>query len=58
MVTLTWPGCKYKVHKLHQRHILKKECPQVTSVPYISGILGDTGVHKHKTEPIFIQDQT
>ena len=25
---------------------------------YISGTLSDTGVHKHKIEPIFIQDQT
>ena len=23
MVTLTWHACKYKVHKLHQRYILK-----------------------------------
>ena len=23
MVTLTWHVCKYKVHKLHQRYILK-----------------------------------
>ena len=23
-VTLTWHACKYKVHKLHQRYILKK----------------------------------
>ena len=26
-VTLTWHACKYKVHKLHQRYILKKGCP-------------------------------
>ena len=25
-------------------------------IPYISGTLGDTGVHRRKTEPIFIQD--
>ena len=24
MVTLTWHACKYKVHKLHQRYILKQ----------------------------------
>ena len=24
MVTLTWHVCKYKVHKLHQRYILKE----------------------------------
>ena len=23
MVSLTWYACKYKVHKLHQRYILK-----------------------------------
>jgi len=27
-------------------------------VPYISGTLGDTGVQRHKTEPIFIQHRT
>ena len=24
MITLTWHACKYKVHKLHQRYILKQ----------------------------------
>ena len=33
-----------KVHKLHQKYILKKG----------TGTLGDTGVHRRKTEPIFI----
>ena len=27
-------------------------------IPSISGTLSDTGVHRHKTEPIFVQDQT
>ena len=27
-VTLTWHACKCKVHKLHQRYILKKDAPQ------------------------------
>ena len=27
MVTLTWYVCKYKVHKFHQRYILKRSCP-------------------------------
>ena len=36
----------------------KKGCPPVAHIPYISGTLGDTGTHRHKTEPIFIQDQT
>ena len=27
-------------------------------VPCISSTLGDTGVYRHTTEPIFIQDQT
>ena len=68
LVTLTWHACKYKVHKLHHRHILKEgrppppppppPPPQVAYIPYISGTLGDTGVHRLKTEPIFIQDRT
>ena len=29
MVTLTWHACKYKVHKLHQRYILKLCCDGV-----------------------------
>ena len=58
-ITLTWHACKYKVCKLHQRHILKNGCPLVAYIiPYISGTLGHTGVHRHKTEPIFIQDRT
>ena len=34
--------------------------PQVAynDTPSISGTLGDTGVYKHKTEPISIQDRT
>ena len=27
-------------------------------IPSISGTLGDTGVHRHKTEPILIPDRT
>ena len=27
-------------------------------IPYILGTLGDTGVHRHKTEPVFIRDRT
>ena len=37
----------------------KKDAPQWHNyIPYISGTLGDTGVHRHKTEPIFIPDRT
>ena len=64
-VTLTWHACKYTVHKLHQRCILKKRMlpspPKhpVAYMPYISGTFGDTGVHiRHKTKPVFIQDRT
>ena len=32
--------------------------PPVAHIPYISGTFGDTGVHRHKTEPIFIADRT
>ena len=32
MITLTWHACKYKVHKLHQRYILKKGCPSVAYI--------------------------
>ena len=42
----------------------KKESPPVACIPYISGTLGDTGVHRrktgvhrHKTEPVFIPDE-
>ena len=32
LVALTWHACKYKVHKLHQRRILKKGCPPVAYI--------------------------
>ena len=54
----TWRASKYKVYKLHQRYILKKRMPPVACVPSISDTLGDTGVYRHTTEPIFIRDQT
>ena len=57
-VTLTRHACKYKLHKLHQRCIPRKGFHPVAYIPYISGTLGDTGVHRHKTEPIFIPDLT
>ena len=55
MVTLTWhaDASKYKVHKPHQWYILKKGCPPVAYIPYISSTLGDTGVPRHKTETDF-----
>ena len=53
-VTQAQHACKYKVHKLHQRYILNKGCSQVAYIPYISDTLGDTGVHRHKTEPFFL----
>ena len=36
----------------------KKRMPPVAYIPIISGTLGDTGVYRHTTEPIFILDQT
>ena len=41
------------INSTTERHILKKDAPQ-WHIRYISGTLGDTGVHRHKTEPIFI----
>ena len=59
MVTFTWHANKYcKVHKLHQRCIFKKRCPAPlppppnSFKPIISGTLGNTGVYRHKTEPV------
>ena len=31
MMTLMWQASKYKAHKFHQGHILKKGCPPVCS---------------------------
>ena len=51
-VTLTWYACKYKVHKLHQRCLLKK-CifpPKVLlyQSPYMSSITqGRTSLNEH-----------
>ena len=54
-LTLTWHASKYKVHKLHQRHILKKGALRwYIYIPCVSGTLSNTGVCRHKTEPIFI----
>ena len=36
----------------------KKRCLPVAYIHYISVTLGDTGAHRHKTEPNFIQDRT
>ena len=36
----------------------EKGCPQKAHVPSISSTLGDTGVYRCTTEPIFIQDPT
>ena len=36
----------------------KRKWPTVAYIPYISGTLGDTGLYRHKTEPIFIQGRT
>ena len=55
-----------KVHKLHQRCILKKGSPPppppppppVEYIHSISGTLSNTGVHRHETESIFIQGRT
>ena len=41
-----------KIHKLHQGYLLKKGCPPVTDISYISGTLGDTGAPRHKAEPV------
>ena len=54
-VTLTWHARKYKVHKLLQRYIVIKDDP-MAYFWYISGILGDKGVHRHKTALMFVQD--
>ena len=44
---------------IRDRYILKNGCPLVAYIiPYILGTLGHTGVHRHKTEPIFIEDRT
>ena len=34
---------KYKAHKLHERYMLKKECPPVAHIPFISGTQVCTG---------------
>ena len=34
-VTLTWQVCKYKIHKLHQRYILKKATHVFVAVPVL-----------------------
>ena len=39
MVTFTWHACKYKVHKLHQRHILKEYL-----VCQVRDTIGDSGL--------------
>ena len=38
-VTLTWHACKYKVHKLHQRYILKKGCPPLAYILFADVLL-------------------
>ena len=43
----TWHASKYKVHKIHQKYILKKRMPPVAYIPSISGTLGDTHVYRH-----------
>ena len=48
----------YIIYKFHPKYILEKRIPQTAYILSISGALGDTGVHRHKTEPIFIQDRT
>ena len=65
MVTLTWHVSEYKVHKLHHRYmyiyILKKAFPQwhiILIIPSILGTLSNIGVHRHKTEPVFIHDRS
>ena len=58
--TVTPPGVRVNTssYKLHQRYILEKGCPKWHNIPSISGTLGDTGVYRHTTEPIFIRDRT
>ena len=48
-----WYANKYKIHKLHQRYILKKGCPPsgTYTFHYITGTLIDTGEYRHKSEP-------
>ena len=53
--------CKYKVHKLYQRYILKKreDAPQwhiytIFQAHSLCSAHAWTGAHRHKTEPIFI----
>ena len=36
----------------------QKRMPPVAYIPSISNTLGDTGVYRHTTEPVFIQDRT
>ena len=36
----------------------KKDAPSGTYIPSISNTLGYTGVHRHTTEPVFIQGRT
>ena len=48
----------YIIYKFLPKYILEKRIPQTAYILSISGALGDTGVHRHKTEPIFIQDRT
>ena len=59
-VILTWHASKYKVHKLHQRYILKRDASPppphlVARTPSISNTLGNTGVYKQKTNQFLIK---
>jgi len=57
---MIWHACKYKAHKLQKRYILKLKVikiPVACYIPYISGTLGDAGMHRDKTEPIFYSRQ-
>ena len=53
--------CKYKLHNSTRCTSSKKGCPQwhiYICIPYISGTFSNTGVHRHKTEPVFIPNWT
>ena len=49
-----WVNTGYRKPKVHPQ---KKMSSSGLYIPSISGTLGNTGVYRHTTEPIFIQDQ-
>ena len=53
-VTLTWHACQYKVHKLHQRYILKQEkmlpVKSVNHAAHVGVFLITEHAHKYQTQ--------